>query len=175
MAPEQLEGGVSDVRSDIFAFGAMLYEMASGLRAFEAGSQAGVIAAILHPPTPLPSESLDRLVRICLAKDPDQRWQSAAHVGHALRWIEFVKSSNQPSRPERRWDRAVWAIASLALAASAVSATIWIRQPPDTPVLQTISYAGGDDRPAVSPDGKNIAFSSERGGKARIWLKLEKR
>jgi Tol biopolymer transport system component len=65
----------------------------------------------------------------------------------------------------------VWAVASVALASAAVAATIWVREPPEPPVLETISYSGGDDRPAASPDGKTIAFSSERDRRARIWLK----
>src|SRR5215211_5226102 len=102
MAPEQLEGGPIDTRTDIFAFGAVLFEMVTGRRAFEAQSHAGLIAAILNhqPPaltelsdarTVLPASAhraLDRLIRKCLAKDPDDRWQSAADLAAELRWID---------------------------------------------------------------------------------------
>ena len=94
MAPEQLEAREADARSDIFAFGAVLYEMLTGRRAFEGKSQASLIAAILEhePPSlstlqPLTPAGLDRLVRTCLAKDPDARWQSARDLERELAWI----------------------------------------------------------------------------------------
>ena len=82
MPPEQLEGQEADARSDIFAFGAVLYEMLAGRKAFEGRSQSSLIAAIMHvdPPgisvlQPMTPAALDRVVKICLAKDPDERWQ----------------------------------------------------------------------------------------------------
>jgi len=94
MSPEQLEGAEADARSDIFAFGAVLYEMMTGRRAFEGRSQASLIAAIMgtQPPAlsavvPGASPALDRVVRRCLAKDPDDRWQSAADLASELKWI----------------------------------------------------------------------------------------
>src|SRR5207249_6035277 len=84
MAPEQLEGKEVDARADLFAFGAVVYEMATGRRAFDGATQASVIAAIIErdPPSmstlqPLTPPALERLVRRCLAKDPEQRWQNA--------------------------------------------------------------------------------------------------
>ena len=95
MAPEQLEGKEADARSDIFAFGAVVYEMATGKKAFEGKSRASVIAAILErePPPhikrcdPMTPAALDHVVRKCLAKDPDERWQSAADLKEELQWI----------------------------------------------------------------------------------------
>ena len=94
MAPEQLEGKPADARTDIFAFGALLYEMLTGKRAFEGTSQASLISAILSsdpPPIalrqPLSSPALDRVVKKCLAKDPDERWQSAHDLTSELKWI----------------------------------------------------------------------------------------
>src|SRR5262249_21146283 len=94
MAPEQLEGKEADTRTDIFALGATLYEMATGKKAFEGKSQASLIAAILErEPAPISSVAplsppgLDRLVRACLAKDPDERIQTAHDVKLQLRWI----------------------------------------------------------------------------------------
>jgi serine/threonine protein kinase len=94
MAPEQLEGQPVDHRADLFAFGAVLYEMLTGKRAFEGASQASVIASILKedprpvsqliPTTPA---ALDRVVTSCLAKNPDERWQSAGDLARELRWI----------------------------------------------------------------------------------------
>src|SRR5512143_2442502 len=106
MAPEQLEGKDTDARTDIFAFGALLYEMLTGRRAFAGDSQASIIAAIMtgDPPPlaecqPLTPPSIERLVRQCLAKDPDKRWQSAGDVARHLEGIleelRFPSSATQ--------------------------------------------------------------------------------
>src|SRR5262249_27950256 len=93
MAPEQLEGKDTDVRTDIFAFGALLYEMVTGRKAFEGRSQASLIAAILErEPKPISTQpacppELDRVIRRCLAKDPDERWQTAADLCAELKWV----------------------------------------------------------------------------------------
>ncbi len=117
MAPEQFDGRPIDARSDLFAFGALVYEMVAGRRPFEAKSQASLIAAILdRDPEPLatvqPSipRGLDRLVRKCLAKDPEARWQSAVDVADELRWLtsntEAGSSGKSDNRPlQRRHDR----------------------------------------------------------------------
>jgi serine/threonine protein kinase len=94
MAPEQLEGREVDTRTDIFAFGALLYEMATGRKAFDGRTQASVMGAILKdtpPPMagfePAIPAALDRLVTRCLAKDTDRRWQTARDLEDELRWI----------------------------------------------------------------------------------------
>ncbi len=94
MAPEQLEGKEADARTDIFAFGVVVYEMATGKRAFEGKSQASLIAAILEkePPAmsslqPMTPPALDRVVKRCLAKDADDRWQAARDLEEELKWI----------------------------------------------------------------------------------------
>ena len=109
MAPEQLEGKEADGRTDIFAFGAVLYEMATGRKAFSAGSQASLITAIMSS-DPLPISSvlpmsppaLDRVVRKCLAKDPEDRWQSAADLGSELKWIAEGSAAGVASPARRR-------------------------------------------------------------------------
>src|SRR5258706_13567544 len=102
MSPEQLQGKDADARSDIFAFGLVLYEMLTGKRAFDGSSQASVIAAILERPAPSVAEvapaTLDRVLRKCLAKDPDDRWQTARDLKDEMEWIT--------SAPEPRPGRA---------------------------------------------------------------------
>jgi Tol biopolymer transport system component len=99
MAPEQLEGKDADARTDIFAFGSLVYEMTTGRRAFEGGSQASLIASIMgKDPAPMAAlapvtpPALERIVRRCLAKDPDDRWQSAGDLAHALRELAGIGS-----------------------------------------------------------------------------------
>ena len=94
MAPEQLEGGEADPRTDLFAFGLVLYEMVAGKRVFEARSQAAVISSIMTSSAPPLSSlnsavppALDHLVATCIAKDPDARWQNASDVLLQLKWI----------------------------------------------------------------------------------------
>ena len=127
MSPEQLEGKEADPRSDIFAFGAVLYEMATGRKAFEAKSQASLIAAILSsdpPPIstiqPMAPPALDRVVKTCLAKDPDERWQSAGDIARELKWIAEGSAAGAAvlptdARRQRRRERLAWAVAALAI------------------------------------------------------------
>jgi eukaryotic-like serine/threonine-protein kinase len=100
MAPEQVEGNEADARSDLFAFGAVVYEMVTGKSAFDGKSAASVIAAILErePPAlsslqPLTPRALDHVVSQCLAKDPDQRWQSGGDLMRELKWIADIGST----------------------------------------------------------------------------------
>ncbi|HMA17999.1 MAG TPA: serine/threonine-protein kinase, partial [Thermoanaerobaculia bacterium] len=93
MAPEQVEGREADARTDIFAFGCVLYEMATGKKAFSGATQASLISSILRDEPqpisqvqPMTPPALDRIVKTCLAKDPEERWQSAGDVGKELRW-----------------------------------------------------------------------------------------
>ena len=104
MSPEQLHGKDVDARSDLFSFGALLYEMLAGRRAFDGDSHAGIVAAILErePPSlssiqPVTPPGLDRLVRKCLAKDPEARWQAASDVADELRWLTEGSGSGSGS------------------------------------------------------------------------------
>jgi serine/threonine protein kinase/dipeptidyl aminopeptidase/acylaminoacyl peptidase len=145
MAPEQLEGADADHRSDIFAFGSVLYEMLTGKRAFEGRSQASLISAIMSgTPAPLTSlqpltpPALERIVMKCLEKDPDRRWQSAADLADELRWAtssgSTAASSTLGAAPavtaaasRVRRARALWAaVAILGVALLAVT-SLWLR------------------------------------------------
>src|SRR6266852_3912351 len=126
MAPEQLEGREADVRTDIFAFGAVLYEMATGQKAFSGRSQASLIGAIMHtepPPVstvqPMTPPALDRVVKTCLAKDAEDRFQTAHDVKLQLQWI--AEGGSQAGLPapavarRKSRERLAWGIAATAI------------------------------------------------------------
>ena len=130
MAPEQLEGRAADARSDIFAFGTVLYEMATGRKAFAGSSQAAIAGAIMgqEPPPisslqPLSPPAFDRLVRNCLAKDPDRRWQTAHDIGLQLAGMGELAPQVAGTAPAthvfRRW--MPWAVVSAAVAAAVIA------------------------------------------------------
>src|SRR5262249_53407025 len=134
MAPEQLEGLEADARSDIFAYGALLYEMLTGHRAFNGESQSRVIAAILdsHPPSiaahqPQVPRMLEWIVNTCLAKAPDSRWQSVADLERQLRWIAEHPTSIDTTfeRPNQRRLSRRWLIVPFGLLIAAASAVPW--------------------------------------------------
>ena len=138
MAPEQLEGRAIDARTDIFAFGALLFEMATARRAFAATSTAGLAAAILGESRPrLPESaglppSLGRLISTCLARDADERWQHAGDLMHALKWIADDAGDARTAAgvaPSRRWImHAAW-----AAALAAAVAILWFAGPRRSP------------------------------------------
>jgi Tol biopolymer transport system component len=188
MAPEQLEGKEADGRSDVFALGAVLYEMASGRKAFEGKSQASLIAAILeHEPPPLASvvpttpPALDRLVRNCLAKDPDDRIQTAHDVGLELKGISQSGPVSAPIAPvPRRMNREAiaWGV---TVAALAVAAWLGLSRPrpaaatSPAKVLRTNVLLPEKvflNCVTISPDGSRLAFSGiDESGKVSIWVR----
>ena len=191
MSPEQLEGRPADARSDIFAFGALLYEMATGRRAFEGKSRASLIAAILdsEPPPisevrPMAPPALDRVIRACLAKDPDDRWQTAHDVMLQLRWISEGGSKAGVAAPvaKRRVvrERLAWSVAALAVAVAVAFAAGFVhRAPKPAPLMQfsietpeKVSLLPFDERGiALSPDGLRLAFvASSSDGRRLIYL-----
>jgi eukaryotic-like serine/threonine-protein kinase len=194
MAPEQLEGREADTRTDIFAFGAVLYEMLTGRKAFAGATQASVIGAIMHadPPLlstlqPLAPASLDRLVGRCLVKDPDERWQSVADLASELRWIEQT-SSDATSQPagvasattlrQARLRARVHLVAAVlgALAIGSLASALYLRRAPaDAPEMRVeIATPGADGflaEFALSPDGRTLAFQAAADGKAQLWLR----
>jgi eukaryotic-like serine/threonine-protein kinase len=168
MAPEQIDGKAADARTDVFAFGLVLYEVVTGRHAFEGKSGARVMAAILEKePTPLSavkpgiSTALERVIATCLAKDPRERWQSMRELKHALAW-----AAGSELRPPARSHRSRLIAASLALAALVAAAAgliYWqIRpRPQPAPVRLRITLpanALGIGEFSVSPDGRRVAF-----------------
>ena len=187
MAPEQLEGQPADVRSEIFSFGAILYEMASGNPPFQGKSQASLIAAILRTePPPLPesaistSRAFERTVRKCLAKDPERRWQTAADLKDELEWIAQPPEP-APSKPasSRRW----WVPVAAGLLLLLAAAAYWLRpheaaarrtpirfqiQPPENVAW---SAAINNQTVAISPEGGQLAFIGRAMDQAQIWIR----
>ncbi len=195
MAPEQLEGKEVDARTDIFAFGAVVYEMATGKRAFEGKSQASLMVAILER-DPLPMSSLEpmtppalnRVVKKCLAKEPEKRWQAASDVCDELKWIAEGGSqvSSLPNAPARgirtRWTEALlWGGAS-ALLAAIVGLAVWNLKPSPS-ASRTVSRLSitlppsqrlaGSDQPvvALSSDGSSLAYVAIQGDSQQIYLR----
>jgi Tol biopolymer transport system component len=180
MSPEQLQAKDADAHSDIFCFGCVLYEILAGRHAFEGQSRAGLMSAILRDePAPLGSlvsvpAGVERVVKRCLAKDPDGRWQCAADLGDELRWLAASGTAAvpQPSAPyvSRKAPLAAGLIVGL-LAGATAAHWLWTSAPPQSPVPRHLTYSGRDSSPAVSADGKAVAFVSGRDGRSRIWLK----
>ena len=196
MAPEQVEGRDADARSDIWALGALLYEMSTGRRPFDGDSAAAVIGAVLKdvPPSistraPLIPGTLDHLVARCLAKDPDERWQSAGDVGAVLRWIGS-HGGEQPAgmrKPPRAWrEYAAWGVVAALLAALVITisrrAPNSAAPPRDVVVFSVYPPPGGAFRShgasvptpklALSPDGRHLVFlAAGADGVARLWLR----
>ncbi len=197
MAPEQLESKEVDARTDIFAFGAVVYEMATGKRAFEGKSQASIIGAIMSS-EPLPMSSLqpmtqpalDRLVKKCLAKEPEKRWQAASDVCDELKWI--AEGGSQAGGPglivthRKIRKRLVWLVAAVLLvAALTLGAFAYFRRvPEETQAVRFFvsppgSLAGfgtttsGTTAPvAVSPDGHRVAFvAMSMDGRYLLWVR----
>jgi eukaryotic-like serine/threonine-protein kinase len=175
MAPEQLEGSEVDARADIFAFGAVLYEMIAGRKAFEGTNQASVISAILssHPTAvavlqPRTPPALDQVIENCLAKDRNDRWASAHDVQLQLGWIAAHLSAVTVATgvaQNRRRELLAWTIAAMAGLAIVVLGAWSLRRPTldvRTHVSSALPPTGvslqTDEAPAISPDGSRLLF-----------------
>ncbi|HEV1993360.1 MAG TPA: protein kinase [Candidatus Acidoferrum sp.] len=171
MAPEQLEGKDSDVRTDIFALGALIYEMATGQPAFTGKSRASLIAAILSSePQPMKAlqsmtpPALERVVKKCLVKDPDERWQSASDLATELNWIAEGRSQAGEVGPlpagRGKWERTGWLLAIAFFLLMIAGGVAWWqagnRRP--TPMYFHASVPFSANDVALSPDGRTLAM-----------------
>jgi Tol biopolymer transport system component len=195
MSPEQIQGHQADPRSDLFAFGATLYEMLTGKRAFAGDSQLTSVNAILEKDPvpvgelqPLTPPALERVVSRCLAKDPENRWQNTSDLASELKWIAEAGGPPVPApgsagvaKGQRR--KLVYvALAVILLSAAIVSAVSYMRLAQTPPRVITAEIApppkmhfnpaefGGE--PALSPDGRALAFcASDESGKTMLWVR----
>ena len=185
MAPEQLEGAEADARTDIFALGAVIYEMATGRKAFEGKSQASLISAIMMANAPALSTAqamappaLDHVVKVCLAKEPDERWQTAKDVCVELKWIAETGSRVLSATTPKHRDWLKWvAVAIVAIAAAGGAYRLGMRVPrlstvPETTFRRLTNDSGLTTDAAISPDGKLVAYASDRADATNldIWV-----
>jgi eukaryotic-like serine/threonine-protein kinase len=194
MAPEQLEGKDADSRSDIFSFGAVLYEMATGKKAFTGSSQASLIGSILRDdPTaiseisPMTPPALNRVVKTCLAKDPEDRFQTAHDVKLQLQWV--AEGGSQAGLPapvvarRKNREKLAWIVTAVALFAAALATFGYLRRAPSAsarfsafllaPEKSEIDISGVNSGSlTVSPDGRYGTFAAKDAeGKTLLWLR----
>jgi Tol biopolymer transport system component len=187
MSPEQIQGKEADARSDIFAFGAMLYEMLSGKRAFQGKSQLSLASAILEKDPepiatiqPLTPPALEQIVRTCLAKDPDDRFQSAHDLKLQLQWIAAGGSQvGAPAIVSSRRKKTATVLAASTIAGWLIAAALGVllliyagrltsaRQPVHTSIEPPAGFdffSVTDGAPVLSPDGEQVAFLAAKKG-----------
>lgn len=192
MSPEQTSGGKVDVRSDVFSFGVVLYEFLSGARPFTGASDVDVGRAVIHGPMPpLPSElpsALQMIVEKALEKDPADRYQTMRDFVVDLRRLARrqigATGTQQPQVPSSRPSRLAGPALVLLLLVAAIGGSFWVGRQmngaagPASPAagattyLRVTEFVGMEEMPAVSPDGRTVAFASTTNGRRQIWQRL---
>jgi serine/threonine protein kinase len=186
MSPEQVRGQPADHRTDIFAFGCVLYEMLSGTKAFRRDTPVESMNAVLkeEPPdlsatNPSAPPALEAVLRRCLEKQPEHRFQSAQDLGFA---IEVAATGTQRRAPGDAARTTGWSPRRVLTTAGSLVVLAFfggllassLRHPPrllTVPSIRSLTYSGRDYSPAASTDGKRVCFSSNRDGTNRIWIK----
>jgi serine/threonine protein kinase/Tol biopolymer transport system component len=192
MSPEQVEGKEVDARSDIFSFGAVLYEMLTGRRAFAGKSQLSVASAILEKDPepistakPMTPPALDHAIRRCLAKEAERRWQSAGDLARELEWVaETGSQAGIPpsgSRLKSNREKLAWILTLATALIAAVSAFVYFSKPtPQALVLRSMIpppeggsfiFDGPNGGAFLSPDGRSVAFIARVGKVTQLWVR----
>jgi Tol biopolymer transport system component len=190
MSPEQIEGKDADSRSDIFALGAVLYEMTTGKRAFEGKSMASIAAAVIasEPKAiselqPLSPPALEHVIKQCLMKDPEERWQSALDLQRELKWIQVAGSQAGTASPivarRKRRVRIAWGAAVLLALLLGIAAGMFLpAAKPASSLTVALNLPVGfhldtlNASLALSPDGQKLVFgASGEEGVQRLWLR----
>jgi eukaryotic-like serine/threonine-protein kinase len=180
MSPEQARGKAVDKRTDIWAFGCVLFQMLTGHRAFRGETASDTIAAILEREadwTELPAgtpDAIRRLLRRCLEKDPRRRLRD---IGDVRYWLDDVESRTAGAAPVPRQRGLVWVLGGVTLLLAGVAGWLFWVSPTDAPardvqLQQLTDFVGMEESPAISPDGKTVAFVARAGGKRQIWVRL---
>src|SRR5262249_10820769 len=180
---EQIEGDEITPRTDIFAFGAVLYEMVTGRKAFKGKSQASLMASILeHHPLPIADQqpstprALDHLIRTCMAKDPDQRWQTCADLGIQLRFIdEYGEDKPEAAAKSSNRNRFLIPMIGVLAAGIVITSALLLLRPKPTPApvvrFEIPLLSGSPNQIAVSPDGRSLAAITQNGGETVLWIR----
>jgi len=181
MSPEQVRGETVDARTDLFSFGAVLYEMLTGARAFAKNSATETLAAILRDDPPEPEAGgrpvpagLERIIHHCLEKNPSQRFRSAHDVAFALEHLSTGSgiTSVEPSAAQRRW-KTPWTAAIVVLVAAAAGLAGWVMRggAPPEPVFHRLTFEQGTvENARFGPDGKTVLYSARwKGGPPTLY------
>lgn len=186
MAPEQLEGKHTDERTDIFAFGSILYEMITGKKAFEGTSHASLIASILKEEPrsistlqPVAPPALEHVVKKCLAKDPEERWQSVYDIVSELKWVTESNSQKSAVGPRSASRERLWMLISGILFMSLIALAYFLARSPKEKDSELIRFSISPPKNfsfkgqiAISPDGKKLAFTTvDANSSGSLWVR----